>query len=113
MEYKIVFEEPDQFATDIMYLSGVNRWQWGLNLGVGLEYPVINNQFVYVDFRTSLGSTNLGDNESSANLPVVGFSDSLAVRYLEFILSVTYAFEIDWAAYTRKGKSTVKKRKKR
>ena len=112
-EYKIVFGEPDQFTTDVMYISGANRWLWSFSLGVGLEYPVVKNQFVYVDFRTSLGSTNLGNNDSSVSLPVLGFSDNLAIRNLEFIFSVAYTFEIDWASYTRKGKSTVKNRKKR
>jgi opacity protein-like surface antigen len=108
-----VFGEPtDQSATDVLYLSGANRWQWSFNLGVGLEYPVVKNLFVYIDFRTSFGSTNLGQHDGAANLPVLGFAESLDVRYLEFILSVAYAFELDWAQ-TKKGKSTVKKRKTR
>ena len=40
-----------------------------------------------------------------------GYSDSMDVRFLEFSLSVAYTYEIDWIQ-TRKGKSTIRKRKK-
>ena len=110
-EYKIKFGEPGVDAsTSTMYISNANRWQWGLNLGVGLEYPIVKNQFVFLDLRTFFGSTNLIEHDGSANLPILGFSDSMDVRFLEFVVSVTYAFEIDFKQ-TRKGKSTIKKRK--
>ena len=112
-EYKIKFGEPGfDASTNIMYISNANRWQWGLNLGVGLEYPVVKNQFILIDLRTFFGSTNLAQHDGSADLPILGFNDSLDVRFLEFILSVTYAFEIDYKQ-TRKGKSTNDKRKQK
>lgn len=112
-KYDIKFGDPGLDAsTSTMYISNANRWQWGLNLGVGLEYPVVKNQFVFIDLRTMFGSTNLAQHDGAAHLPILGFNDSLDVRYLEFILSVVYAFEIDYKQ-TRKGKSTIDKRKQK
>ena len=93
-----------------MYITNPNRWQWALNFGLGMDYPVNKGQVMFIDFRTSFGSTDLGQHDSEVFLPVLGFSDSMQVRYLEFIVSVAYTFEIDWIS-TLKGKSTNKKRR--
>ena len=112
-EYKIVFVDtpPSTSEFDVMYISQANRWQWGLMAGVGIEYPVYKHQVVFIDLRVGLGGTNLAEPEGSAQIPILGFSDSLDVRFLEFSLSAAYTFQVDWAL-TKKGKSTVKKRKK-
>ena len=110
--YKIVFGESDGSNTlgTTMFITEANRWQWGLNLGAGIEYPVIQQQSVLIDLRLGLGSTHLASDNGQANLPVLGFADSMSVSFLEIILSATYVFEIDYGQ-TRKGKSTIKKRK--
>jgi hypothetical protein len=110
--YKIVFGEPPEnnSSFDTMYITNAERWQWGLNFGLGMDYPVTKGQVVYVDLRLGLGGTNLGDFDSQAQLPVLGFSDSMQVRFLEFVVSAAYTFEIDWIS-TRKGKSNVKRRR--
>jgi hypothetical protein len=111
--YKIVFGEPPVNNSDFttMYISNANRWQWGLSVGLGLDYPVYKGQTVFIDFRANIGGTNLGQFDSVATLPVLGFNDSMDVRFLEFSLSAAYTWKVDWAL-TKKGKSTVKKRKK-
>ena len=113
-EYKIKFGElPANPENEIMYISNANRWQWGLAIGAGVDYPIVKHQYVFVDVRIGLGSTNLGEYDANAiYIPeTLGFSESLDVRYLEFVLSVAYAFEIDWIQ-TRKGKSSSGRRKK-
>jgi len=112
--YKVMFGLPPVNSSefDKMYISNANRMQWGLMLGAGIDYPVIKKQLVFIDFRVGLGSTNLAEFDGEANLPILGFSESLDVRYLEFMFSVAYAFEIDWIQ-TLKGKSTVTKKKRR
>jgi hypothetical protein len=106
-DYKVKFGNPPENNSDFgaMYITNPNRWQWGLNAGVGIDYPVTKGQIVFVDFRAGFGSTDLGKFDSRAELPVLGFSDSMQVRYLEFVLSVAYTFEIHWIS-TLKGKST-------
>ena len=112
-EYDIVFvdELPQDLGFDKMYITNANRWQWGLMAGVGIEYPVYKHQLVFIDLRVGLGGTNLAEAEGKAQIPILGFSDSMDVRFLEFSLSAAYTFQVDWAL-TKKGKSTVKKRKK-
>lgn len=111
-KYKIKFGDPVTSEFDVMYITNPNRVQWGLAIGAGVDYPIVKHQFVYIDIRAGLGSTNLGKHNSEANIPILGFSDSMDVRFLEFMISVAYAFEIDWIQ-TRKGKSTINKRQRR
>lgn len=111
-KYKIKFGPPPVNNSDFntMYVTNENRWQWALNVGVGIDYPVTKGQMVYIDLRSSFGGTDLGQHDSEVFLPVLGFSDAMQVRYLEFVVSVAYTFEIDWIS-TLKGKSTNKKRR--
>ena len=110
--YKIKFGDPPENNSDFtkMYITHPNRWQWGLLFGIGLDYPVNKKQLVFVDFRFGLGGTNLGEYNSQAILPVLGFSDSMNVSFLEVSASVAYTFEIDWIS-TRKGRSNIKSRR--
>jgi len=96
-----------------MYISNANRWQWGLMAGVGINYPIYKGQVLFIDLRTGLGGTNLGKHNAQANIvpQILGFSESLDVRFLEFSLSVAYTFEVDWVKQFR-GKSTDRTRKK-
>jgi Outer membrane protein beta-barrel domain len=105
--YKIKFGDPPANSSefDVMYITNPNRVQWGLMIGVGIDYPVVKHQYVYIDLRAGVGSTNLAEFDSEASMPILGFSESMDVRFLEFNISVAYAFEIDWIQ-TRKGKST-------
>ena len=78
---------------------------------VGRSNPVLS--VVFLDLRAGLGGSNLGKHNSQANLvpQILGFSDSMDVRFLEFSISAAYTFEIDWVQQF-KGKSTDKYRRK-
>lgn len=112
--YKIKFGAPPVNSSefDVMYISNPNRVQWGLAIGAGIDYPVVKHQYVFIDLRVGLGSTNLAKFDSEASIPILGFSESLDLRFLEFMISVAYAFEIDWIQ-TKKGKSTIKNKRRR
>jgi len=112
-EYEIIFSETPPNVSDFnkMYISNVNRFQWGLIAGVGINYPIYRHQVVYVDLRIGFGGTNLGQHDTVANLNIIGFAESMSARFLEFSLSAAYTFEVDWIQ-TKRGKSTVTKRKK-
>ena len=118
-EYKVKFGDvpatPPSFSAGdaTMYISNPNRLQWGLVAGAGVNYPIYKGQVVFIDLRAAFGGTNLGEHDAQANLvpQVLGYSESLDVRFLEFSLSAAYTFEVDWVQRF-KGKSTVNKRKK-
>jgi hypothetical protein len=115
VEYKIEFGEVPATSAESnkMYISNANRWQWGLVAGAGVNYPIYKGQVVFIDIRAAFGGTNLGKHDSEAILvpQILGFSDSMNVRFLEFSISAAYTFEIDWVQRF-KGKSTDRKRKK-
>lgn len=110
--YKVNFGDPPPNHSDFneMYISHPNRLQWGLLFGVGIDYPVTKKQLVFIDFRFGLGGTNLGEYNSQAYLPILGFSDTMNVKFLEVSVSAAYTFEIDWIS-TRKGRSNIKSRR--
>lgn len=118
-EYKIVFGDVPSTIPPVgtegtkLYISNANRWQWGLTAGVGVNYPIYKGQVVFVDIRAGLGGSNLGKHNSEANIvpQILGFSDSMDVRFLEFSLSAAYTFEIDWVQQF-KGKSTDRRSRK-
>lgn len=113
-DYKIKFGDvPSNPEQGTMYITNPNRVQWGLTIGAGVDYPIVKHQYVFIDIRAGLGSTNLAkyDSESIYIPQILGFSDSTDVRFLEFMISVAYAFEIDWIQ-TRKGKSSSGRKKK-
>lgn len=111
-EYEIIWGEPplNNSEFDKLYISNPNRLQWGLVVGAGIDYPVTKGQNVFIDLRMQIGGTNLGEFDSEANIPILGFSESMDVRFIEFNISAVYTFEVDWVK-TKKGKSTVRKRK--
>ena len=113
-EYDIIWGEPplNNSEFDKMYISNPSRLQWGLVIGAGIDYPVYKEQNVFIDFRIQLGGTNLGDFDSEANIPILGFAESTDVRFLEFNISAVYTFEVDWLRSTKKGRSTAGKRRR-
>lgn len=119
IDYKIIFgplpATPPSIGvgTSNMYISNSNRLQWGLLAGAGVNYPIYKGQVLFLDIRAGLGGTNLGEHNAEAILSpqILGFGESLDVRFLEFSISAAYTFEVDWVRRF-KGKSTVKYRKK-
>lgn len=113
LDYKLFFSDPEgNTAYNKMYLTEANRLLWGLAIGTGLEIPVKDGQYVFIDFRGGFGSSNLAKNEGEFNLPILGFSDSPDVRFVEITMSAAYIFAYDWKL-SLKGKSTINKRKQR
>ena len=62
-------------------------------------------------YARALGGLILAEFDGEAYMPILGFSDSMDVRFIEFSIGAAYVFSVDWAL-TKKGKSTVKKRKR-
>jgi hypothetical protein len=107
-EYDLVFGpmpvEPDAPDFDKMYLTNVNRWLFGIDIGVGFNAPLRNNKKISTELRFTSGHTFFGAKNSAANR-TLGFTDNL--RSNEKVLSLTVAYVIDVNVKdNRKGKST-------
>jgi hypothetical protein len=111
-DYKVVFNNDTSYVsqTNEMVINGANRLQWGLNIGVGLEYPVKKNQTVFIDFRLVMGNSNLIESSGYSEFDLFGYDDDLNVHISQFVISTSYMFTYDWRLGL-KGKSTINKRK--
>jgi hypothetical protein len=110
--YSVVFDqEPDLGQFDKMYLNNVNRWLFGLDIGVGMIAPITKTQKVLVELRYTSGHTFYG-NRNSATYSWVEFEDNL--RANEKVLSITAAYMFGFNLQeAKKGRSTKDKEVKR
>ena len=111
-KYKVAF---DKDTTEVskaneLVINGPSRWQWGLNIGGGIEYPIKKGQQVFVDLRLVFGNTNLIQNDGYSNFDLFGYDDDLNVRFRQVVISAAYMFSYDWRLGL-KGRSTINKRK--
>lgn len=111
-KYKIVFDKDtaDVDLANELVITGANRWQWGLNLGFGVEYPIQKKQTLFIDARFVFGNSNLVQAGGYSNFDLFGYDDDLNVRMQQFVISVAYMFTYDWRLGL-KGKSTINRRK--
>ena len=113
--YTVVFTEMPQEVSepdfDKMYMRDVNRWLFGIDVGVGFNAPLKQNRKLSTELRFTSGHTFLGTKTSATNR-TLGFSDNL--RANEKILTLTVAYTIDLNVQeSRKGKSTKDREVKR
>jgi len=113
--YNVVFDEmplePSAPDFDKMYLYDINRWLFGIDVGVGFSAPLKQNRKLTTELRFTSGHTFFGSKTSASNR-TLGFTDNL--RANEKILSLTVAYTIDVNVQaSRKGKSTKDKEVKR
>jgi len=119
--YTVVFDqEPDLGQFDKMYLNNINRWMFGLDLGVGLQAPITATQHIQVELRFTAGHTFYGD-RNSATYSWIEFEDNLRANEKVISLTAAYTFGFNLQE-SKKGKSNkdkdvkrkpVKKNKKR
>lgn len=114
-DYDLVFGpmpvEPPEPDFDKMYLTNINRWLFGIDIGVGFVAPLRSSKKLSTELRFTSGHTFFGQKNSAANR-TLGFTDNL--RSNEKVLSLTVAYVIDVNVKdNRKGKSTKDKEVKR
>jgi hypothetical protein len=104
--YKIVLNEEPTSDFSKYYYTNANRWLFGIDFGLGGDAPLVKNQKIYYEFRTTVGQTQLGKKGSVSSIELVPRpNDNLLASLLTFQFQLTYAFEFD-TRETRKGKST-------
>lgn len=119
-DYNIVMDGTPDANFNNLYLNGINRWLFGIDLGVGINAPITPKQKVFVEFRATLGQTNLGDASSTVFINQAGFNGSMFQQNLlkanlkTFSVTAAYTFSFNYAK-SHMGKSTkdkmIKKRK--
>jgi hypothetical protein len=107
-DYSIVFNQTGT-AYDKMYMNGVNRWLFGLNLGLGFNVTTLRNQRFITELRLTWGQTYLG-NTNSAFWNNISFQGQESMKFNLKVLnfSVAYVFDKD-IKLAKKGKSTKKR----
>jgi len=112
-DYRVVFgplSEVPRVEPDKMYLQNTNRWLVAIDVGIGIDAPVLKTHDILVELRYSYGFIPYGSRNSAYN-STPGFRDSLKAREQVISLSVGYTFTHDLKE-KKKGKSTKQDRKK-
>ncbi|MBL7852378.1 MAG: PorT family protein [Cyclobacteriaceae bacterium] len=118
--YNIVIDGTPDANYNNMYFNGVNSWLYGIDIGVGINAPISARQKVFVEFRATLGQTNLGEPSGTAFINLVGFNGSTFQQNLlkqnlkTFSITASYTFAFNYLE-SKMGHSTkdkmIKKRK--
>ena len=119
-DYNVVMDGTPDANYSNMYLNGVNRWLFGIDLGVGINAPISARQKIFLEFRATLGQTNLGTSSSTSFMNIVAFNGSTFQQNLlqqnlkTFSITAAYTFSFNYLE-SKKGHSTkdrlVKKKK--
>lgn len=111
LTYKVKFED-NISDLEYNYIRDGNRWLFGIDIGIGIDTPIINSQKFETELRFTLGQTYLGAENGS--IPVNDFQndDNLESNYRNLSLVLRYGLGID-LKNARKGKSTLKVKKKK
>jgi hypothetical protein len=109
--YNIVFNQPPDGNFHNMYINDVNRWLFGLTVGVGVKAPLSKGQHITTELRFVSGHTFLG-NRNSSFINILGFQDTMMTNLKCLSLNISYTFDFD-VQQARKGKSTLDKKIKR
>ncbi len=107
-KYDVVFDETPTSDFNKMYYNDMNRWLFGLVLGVGFKAPLRKNSAISTDLRFVSGHTFLGKRNSSY-IEILGFEDTQFTNLKSLNLVFTYLWEVD-VKESRKGKSTLNKK---
>lgn len=93
--YTIAFDEPfDLGDFNTVYLNDVNRWLFGINVGVGMHAPITKTQRVSIEGRFMWGHTYYGQKNSSS-YSWVSFEDNLKANEKFFSITAAYTFDFD------------------
>jgi hypothetical protein len=105
-KYKMVFDPaPENSELFTNYLSGVNRWLFGVDFGIGADAPITKKQFIRIELRATLGQTYLGKKTNSTTYANLSWIDSLKTNLKTISLTASYSFDFDTRA-RKFGKST-------
>ena len=106
-----VFNKAPEPSYDKMYLNNINRWLFGLNLGIGFNATTTRHQKIFTELRFTWAGTYLGKKNSASMDGILGFQDNLKASLNVVNLSVAYIIDKD-RKESKMGKSTLKIKRK-
>lgn len=114
-DYTIAFDKEPDANFNINYYNNVNRWLFGIDFGIGMDAPINSRQRVMAELRFTFGQTNLGKDDSSSNIEILGFQDDLRMnlKTLSLTFGYTFSFDLKESKMGRSTKDKAVKRKKR
>ncbi|MBI3482251.1 MAG: PorT family protein, partial [Bacteroidetes bacterium] len=107
--YSFAFDTPPGPDYTKIYLNNINRWLYGINIGIGFSAVTLKNQMILTELRMTWGQTYVGQKGSEFINGVNGIGDELSLKCnLKVLnLSVAYVFDRDLQK-GKMGKSTKK-----
>lgn len=103
--YTVVFEKQPDSNFNYNYLNNVNRWLFGLDIGIGADANITKTQRLHTELRFTYGHTYLGAKNSSSHIEILGFEDNLQANLKTLSLTVSYMFDFDLKK-SKMGRST-------
>ncbi|HCM76355.1 MAG TPA: hypothetical protein DIS90_08225 [Cytophagales bacterium] len=113
--YDIAFNQVPDANFNINYYNNINRWLFGIDFGFGMDAPITPTQKLLIELRFTFGQTNLGKENSTSTIEILGFQDDLKMNIKTLSVTAGYSFGFDLKK-SKMGKSTkdkIIKRKKR
>lgn len=111
-KYEVVFNGTPDANFKRNYYNDVNRWLFGIDLGIGGDAPLLKNQRIYAELRFTWGHTYMGRSNSSSYMEILNFEDNIRASFKTLSFVLTYALDLD-LRNAKKGKSTKDKEVKR
>jgi Outer membrane protein beta-barrel domain len=111
-KYEVVFNGVPDANFRRNYYNDVNRWLFGIDLGIGGDAPLLKNQRIYAELRFTWGHTYMGKSNSSSYMEILNFEDNIRASFKTLSFVMTYALDFD-LRNAKKGKSTKDKEIKR
>lgn len=111
LDHRIGFhgETSEEYGGGMIYVSQPNRIQLSLDMGTGMMIPM-GGRYLMVDLRYSWGHTNMAKPDTEY-IDLFLYDDNLSFANHSFSVSLAYQIELDLVKLTRKGKTTVTKKK--
>ncbi len=114
-KYDIKFDLPPDGNLYVNYLSNINRWLFGIDVGIGADAPINRRQKVRLELRATFGQTYLGKKNSGSSYATLSWEDTLKTNLTSLSFTAAYTLDFDRRAM-KMGKSTknkeIKKKKR-
>ncbi len=92
-----------------IYVTNINRWLYGLNIGIGFSAVTRKNQKIVTEIRLTWGQTYLGRRDSEYVNGVAGIRNELNLKSNLKVLNLSVGYVLDRDIQkSRMGKSTKK-----
>ena len=90
--YKLNFSAP-VFTPDVMNMFPAERVQISFLIGSGIQFEIVENRFLSVEIRYSMGNSFFGLNPGGT-IPVLGISENFEARLNTIAISAIYSMRI-------------------